>query len=324
MCYFSNNRLSNRIFATFKLFLSTTMPKSKPQAANAKDTEHCSQDEQTAPLTITTLADQLNILKADICGKIESVVGSLRTEISSVREEFTSTTSALQTTVDSHANRLTEVENSAVFCGDSVHDLRNAVATLTREVSSLKNKCEDLESRSRRNNVRVIGLKEGAEGSYAAGWLAKWLHDTLGLDFEPAIDRAHRALRRQQSEAPRAMVIRLLYQKDRAVLLSKAREMGDSLQYDGKRVHLFPDLTNAQLKKREEFADVKRKLRGNSAVKDYGCGYSGHLRITLLDGKQHKFETPTEAEHFIRLHGLAQETAEPNDDVASNNHVEMD
>ncbi len=67
---------------------------------------------------------------------------------------------------------------------------------------------------------------------------------------------------------------------------------------------IFSDLTNAQLKKREEFPGVKRQLRGNPAVKDYGCGYPGHLRITLLDGKQHKFETPGEAEHFIRLHGL--------------------
>lgn len=301
----------------------------KRLAASSKDTGHCTQGQDSqpvAPLNVTTLTDQLNILKADIFGKIESVVGSLRTEISAVREELTSTTSALQTSVDSHANRLAEVENSAVFCGDSVRDLHTAVATLTSEVSSLKTKCEELESRSRRNNIRVIGLKEGAEGPHAAGWLAKWLHDTLNLSFEPAIDRAHRALRRQQSEAPRPMIIRLLYQRDRAALLLKAREMGDSLKYDGKRVHLFPDLTNAQLKKREEFTNVKRLLRGNSGVKDYGCGYPGNLKITLLDGKQHKFETPAAALHFIQQHGLIQEKpTEPNDGVASIDQVvEMD
>ncbi len=147
-----------------------------------------------------------------------------------LREELISTTSALQTTVDSHASRLTEVENSAVFCGDSVRDLNTTVATLISEVSSLKAKSEEYENRSRRNNIRVISLTEGAEGSYAAGWLAKWLEDTLGLSFEPAIDRAHRALRRQQSEAPRAKSIRLLYQRDKAVLHRKAREMGDSLK----------------------------------------------------------------------------------------------
>ncbi|XP_041949635.1 uncharacterized protein LOC121709949 [Alosa sapidissima] len=254
------------------------MLSAKQQVANAKDGENSARgqdDQSSAPLNVATFTDQLNILKTELLGKIESVVGVLRTEISSVREELTSTTSALQVTLDSHANRLVEVENSAVFCGDSVRDLHTTVTTLTGEVSSLKAKCEELESRSRRNNIRVIGLKEGAEGPQAASWLAKWLHDILDLSFEPAIDRAHRALRPKpkSNEAPRPVILRLLYQRDRAVLLRKAREMGDSLQHDGRRVHLFPDLTAAQSKKREEFTDVKRLLCGNSAVKDYGFFY---------------------------------------------------
>lgn len=101
-----------------------------------------------------------------------------------------SSTSALRATLDSHANWLVEVENTAVFCGDSVRDLQTTVTTLAGEVSSLKTKCEELEGRSRRNNIRVIGLKEGIEGPQAASWLTKWLHDTLDLSFEPAIHRA--------------------------------------------------------------------------------------------------------------------------------------
>lgn len=285
----------------------------KRLAGNAKEGEHSTQDSQsTAPLNVAIFTDQLSTLKTDLFGKIESVVGSLRTEITSVREELTSTTCALRATLDSHANRLVEIEKTAVFCGDSVRDLHTTVTTLSSEVSSLKAKCEELESRSRRNNIRVIGLKEGAEGPQAASWLTKWLQDTLDLSFEPAIDHAHRALRPKpkSGEAPRPVILRLL-------LLRKAREMGDSLQHDGRRVHIFPDLTAAQFKKREEFTAVKRLLRGNPAVKDYGFFYPGHLRVTLLNGEQHRFNDPAAAERFIRQHPSTQESpAEPNSNVA--------
>lgn len=322
----------------FELFQSrsATMPITKGQEAKlsasskrlAKECEQSAQDSQSsAPLNVATFTDQLSTLKTDLFGKIESVVGSLRTEISSVREELTSTTCAMRATLDSHANRLVEIENTAVFCGDSVRDLHTTVNTLTSEVSSLKAKCEELESRSRRNNIRVVGLKEGAEGPQSASWLAKWLQDTLDLSFEPAIDRAHRALRPKprNGEAPRPVILRLLYQRDRAVLLRKARERGNSLQYDGRRVHIFPDLTAAQFKKREEFTAVKRLLRENPAVKDYGFFYPGHLRITLLNGEQHRFDDPAAAERFIQQHPSTQESpAEPDDNVASNDRAEMD
>lgn len=62
-------------------------------------------------------------------------------------------------------------------------------------MSSLKAKCEDLESRSKRNNVRVVGLREDMEGSQATTSMAKWLHETLHLDSLPVIDWAHRSLR---------------------------------------------------------------------------------------------------------------------------------
>ncbi len=51
----------------------------------------------------------------------------------------------------------------------------------------------DMEDRSRRNNVRLVGLPEGAEGSNAAGFLrvnlSKWIPSLKGHDIE--IDRAH-------------------------------------------------------------------------------------------------------------------------------------
>ncbi len=45
-----------------------------------------------------------------------------------------------------------------------------------------------MEDRSRRNNVRLVGLPEGAEGSNAAGFLrvnlSKWIPSLRGRDIE--------------------------------------------------------------------------------------------------------------------------------------------
>lgn len=179
------------------------------------------------PLGVATFTDHLNSLKDDLFGKIDSVAGSLRSEISSVRAELASATNALRATADSHATRLPDLENTATFCGDSVRDLQTTVIDLSQEVSSLKAKCEDLESRSRRNNVRVVGLREDIEGSQPATSMAKWLHETLHLDSLPVIDRAHRSLRPKPKtgEAPRPIIIRLHYYGHSSSIIQKARAL---------------------------------------------------------------------------------------------------
>ncbi len=69
---------------------------------------------------------------------------------------------------------------------------RRAVTDLRNQLERLTEKMTDMEDRSRRNNVRLVGLPEGAEGSNAAGflrvYLSKWIPSLKGHD----IDRAHR------------------------------------------------------------------------------------------------------------------------------------
>ncbi len=56
---------------------------------------------------------------------------------------------------------------------------RRIVTDLRNQLERLTEKMTDMEDRSRRNNVRLVGLPEGAEGSDAAGFLrvnlSKWI-----------------------------------------------------------------------------------------------------------------------------------------------------
>lgn len=62
-------------------------------------------------------------------------------------------------------------------------------------MTALAWKIDDLENRSRRSNLRLLGLPEKSEGNDACTFLENWLPEAL--DMEPlrkplAIERAHR------------------------------------------------------------------------------------------------------------------------------------
>ncbi len=85
----------------------------------------------------------------------------------------------------------------------------------------------DIEERSRRNNVRLVGLPEGAEGSNVAGFLrvnlSKWIPSLKGHDIE--IDRVHRLYDRGRgSDRPRTLIFHVLRWHDRSEILKGARQ----------------------------------------------------------------------------------------------------
>lgn len=93
-----------------------------------------------------------------------------------------------------------------IFKAGSTTLLRNA---------KLKAKVLDLESRSHRKNVRIIGLLEDIDGPSAAVFFAQLLFEVLGSDIlplPPKLDRAHRTLAAKPgpSERPRPVVVSFL------------------------------------------------------------------------------------------------------------------
>ncbi|KAJ8409744.1 hypothetical protein AAFF_G00218030 [Aldrovandia affinis] len=88
---------------------------------------------------------------------------------------------SLKTDIFNHSTRITELEAN--------------VGSLTTRVTYLDNRCEDLEGRMRRNNIRLLGIPEGVEGPRPTESVAGLLQELLGLDEKPLLDRAHRTLR---------------------------------------------------------------------------------------------------------------------------------
>lgn len=125
--------------------------------------------------------------------------------------------------------RKKEVDNTLNVQSDSITNMETKLKEMEKEILKLRGQSEDLEGRSRRNNICVVGVREGAEtGKKPSDFIAGLLKEKLGLAVIPKLDRAHRALsvrRDGNGVPPRAFVVRCHYYTEKEEILRKAREM---------------------------------------------------------------------------------------------------
>ncbi|KAI4816700.1 hypothetical protein KUCAC02_009015 [Chaenocephalus aceratus] len=140
----------------------------------------------------------------------------------------------------------------------------------TQAIMMLVDKTEDLESRQRRDNCRLVGVAEGTGNIRPEKAIAQLLQDALSLDYTPTLDRAHRGLQPKPADgdAPRPIIIKFHYFQEKADIIRKAMGAGP-IFHNGKHLHLP------------------------------GLHTLATLKITTSTGEQKSFEDPTKAKHYI-------------------------
>lgn len=264
---------------------------------------------------INSLRSDLRATKDEICHtidtRIEEMATTIRGEISALKSETQVAILALQTTTAQHSSTLVDLERSATHSSDAITKLQSEVKRLCAEVNLLTDKCMDLEGRSRRQNVRIAGLKEGSErGKEISTFVSELLKCALSLEDCPLVDRAHRALRRrpEDTEPPRSLIVRLHYFRDVTTVLKKAAERKD-LTYNGQKIRVFPDFTPEVAKRRAAFNKARTMLRDKPGVR-YGTIFPAKLRVTF-NGTETVFTDASKAEEFAELHfGTGRKDAE--------------
>uniref|UniRef100_A0A096LTD4 Uncharacterized protein n=1 Tax=Poecilia formosa TaxID=48698 RepID=A0A096LTD4_POEFO len=162
-------------------------------------------------------------------------------------------------------------------------------------VDTLSKKCEDLDGRSRLNNIRLVGVLEGSEGQQPTKFVSALLQDLLGLDAKPALDRVHCTLWAKPAEGdpPRPFVVCVTLFQD----IMRARE-SSPLLYEGKCVFIFPDYSTPVAKKRALFTKVKKELHSCPGIK-FGLLFPAILWIILPNGQICKFKDSVLASDFV-------------------------
>lgn len=223
---------------------------------------------------------------------------ALLSEIKDTYAKYEAKLDTVQAMVNDHQLRIDKLEQFA----NSVEDVEPRLASLASENAKLKAKIIDLEGRSRRNNIRILGLPENIEGSQPTVFFSQLLLDVLGTEVlasPPELDRAHRTLaaRPGPQGRPRAVLICFHRFQTRELVVRAARKMRGKLTYNGHPIHIFEDYTPEVVEQRAQYRDIMKKLY-NLGFKP-ALRYPAKLSIVAEDGSRKFLASVKEATDFI-------------------------
>lgn len=162
---------------------------------------------------------------------------------------------------------------------------------LAKRVELLWSRIEDKENRNRRNNIRLIGLKEAKEaGSAMNDYIKKILSDGLGLTGdEYKIERSHRSLRlrRDDNQPPRMILVKFL----------RYTESSGSCKETSKNLSIYEDMTKERAEQRRRFSPIMKTLWEHQVK--HTLAHPANLRFTWK-GKRWSFNDPKKAGDFVQ------------------------
>lgn len=259
-------------------------------ACNRKDTDKkgksSKKEEQPNPkeeggegLMAAVLAE-LRILRKEHAEASKDTKDSLARVEAALTEADERITKLEQRTTD-YEQRLSEAEDK------SRRNERTLRHLLQRE-AILSAKCEDLESRARRNNVRIYGVKEDEETNKD---MLRFINDiirtslTLPEELKLNIERAHRSLVMKPKDAaspPRSIIVRFLDYRTKEAVIQEAWKHRGGVSYNGQKIFFDQDYTSDIQKKRKQVRDVIKLLKEKNIKAQ--SPFPAKLRIHLKTG----------------------------------------
>ncbi len=186
------------------------------------------------------------------------------------------------------------------FVQATTREDRSVIMDLRNQLERLTEKMTDMEDKSRRNNIRLVGLPEGMEGSDVAGFLrinlSRWIPSLKGCDIE--IDRAHRVYDgRKNSDRPRTLIFRVLRWHDRLEILKGARQAYPvKCTQDNVTLLFFPDFCPVTAAKRKSLVPVLRSMTA-LGLQPF-LAYPAVIKLRH-EGEQRCFSSLRKAEDFV-------------------------
>lgn len=119
--------------------------------------------------------------------------------------------------IDQAEDRISAIEDDATATSA-------AVARLSLIQRELQDKVDDLENRSRRNNLRIIGLPESYPASSLTALCSTIIPEQLGLRTPCTVERTHCVGQPAESRSkPRPVIVRYLNYADKQAILQDFR-----------------------------------------------------------------------------------------------------
>lgn len=211
-------------------------------------------------------------------------------------------------------NRLDEAEGRIEEAEERIQNTEEVVTAMLKLHTKLEEKLLDLESRSRRENIRIYGVPEGSEGDSTtmALFVESLLREGLELTEEMPdlqIERAHRSAGPQPpaDAPPRSIIVKLLSFKTKDVLLRGAWQK-KGFVWQQNRINLDHDYPPLILKKRREYSEIRKVLKEKKV--QFQTLFPARLRVRHEDGTK-TYNSIEEASEDMRRRGYTVTTATP-------------
>uniref|UniRef100_A0A671L470 L1 transposable element RRM domain-containing protein n=1 Tax=Sinocyclocheilus anshuiensis TaxID=1608454 RepID=A0A671L470_9TELE len=190
---------------------------------------------------------------------LNSSLSPLQTSLESIHSTLashTTTISEMETALTDHSGRITELEIE-------VNSLKAKLTAAADLKATLGSAVDDLVSRSKRQNLRVVGFPEGIEGRKPREFITDFFFKSAKdvLSAPPEIDHAHRSLvpKPRQGDRPRPFIVRFHRFLDKDTVLRWAKEHKE-ISYQGHTIKIYKDFSVGIARKRAAFNSVKSSL----------------------------------------------------------------
>lgn len=189
--------------------------------------------------------------------------------------------------METQEGRLDGLETRVSEVEDGQSTMTSQMLKMDEVLNIIKQKNEDLEARSRRNNVRITGILKTTDIPNMEQYVEHMMSELFGSALSKLflIERAHRTLspKPPPGATPRPILVRVLNYRDRDIILRSAREK-DALQYQGNTIAIYLDFTVQVQAARREFLPAK-KIFQQIGTK-YALLYPAKLKILGLGKPQ--------------------------------------
>lgn len=206
--------------------------------------------------------------------------------------------------------RLTTVEHRVSNAEDRSIRHERALGYLLRREARLTAKQDDMENRLRRNNIRVYGIPEEAEGKEIVPFMVEFFRTTLTLkdDVEIKLERALRAIapKPKTKASTRSIIVRFLDFSVKQAVLQQAWKQRD-ITFQGQKVYFDQDYSPDVQRKRKKVREVIKRLREKNIKAQ--SPYPAQLKVFLDTGVK-VFPSLLEAQSFLKELGVAAEIEE--------------
>lgn len=108
--------------------------------------------------------DKLEAMAGEESSTVLSTIHLMQKDFSKKFEDVLAGINGIKSELQSQANRITEAEDRIGRAEDNVDAMNSTIKKLQEKCATLETRVEDQENRGRRNNLRLVGLPERAEG----------------------------------------------------------------------------------------------------------------------------------------------------------------